>query len=250
MMLVSKKFIPSLFTILNAFCGLMSIINASNQMFDEACLFIVYAALFDMIDGVAARITKSSSEFGVELDSLSDVISFGAAPSFLLYSIYFKEYNGLGIAISSMIMVFSAIRLARFNISLVGFDKDKFTGVPTPMASITLVSYLLMYHNKIFTSETSKYAIFLLSLGLAFMMVSKFKYITFPKPSWSNAKANPLLYSGFILAVILTLLTKGSAVFPLCILYIISGIIGSIISLFQRPLSSKPRLNRRHRHRR
>lgn len=85
-------------------------------------MFIIIATLFDAVDGLAARLTKSSSEFGVELDSLSDVISFGLAPSFLIYGIYLNELGDIGVVISSLIMVFAAIRLARFNVQLVGFD--------------------------------------------------------------------------------------------------------------------------------
>ena len=80
-------FIPSLFTVLNLFCGFMAIINADALNFEQAALFILYAGLFDMFDGVVARFTGTSSKFGVELDSLADLVSFGVAPSFILYKV-------------------------------------------------------------------------------------------------------------------------------------------------------------------
>ena len=239
-MIVSKKFVPSLFTILNAFCGLMSIINASNGLYEQACYFIVYASLFDAIDGLAARITKSSSEFGVELDSLSDVVSFGVAPSFLLYAIHFKNYNGIGMFVAAMVMAFSAIRLARFNISLSGFDKDKFTGLPTPATAITIISYLLYYHDKIFSNATSDIAIFILTIGLSLLMVSKFKYPTLPRFSSRSVKQHPVEYIILIIAVLIGIYTKGEAVFFLLLLYIMTGIILTFYNMiFRRRISER-----------
>ncbi len=123
------SFIPSLFTVLNLFCGFLSVVNASTGNIEAACLFIIYAGLFDAFDGVVARFTGTSSRFGVELDSLADVVSFGAAPSFILYKAYFEQFDGMGIAISALVMIFAALRLARFNTQLVGFDKNYFSGV-------------------------------------------------------------------------------------------------------------------------
>ena len=96
-MRITRAVVPSLFTVLNMFCGFMSIIHASRGEFIPASWFIMLAAGFDSLDGVMARITKSSSEFGVEIDSLSDVISFGAAPAFLAYQIHLSSLNGIGI---------------------------------------------------------------------------------------------------------------------------------------------------------
>jgi len=233
-MLVSKKFIPSLFTILNAFCGLMSVINSAKGDFTDACFFIIYASLFDAVDGLAARLTKSSSQFGVELDSLSDVISFGVAPSFLLYSIYLHELGDIGIVISSLVMVFAALRLARFNVQLVGFDKEKFNGLPAPMTSITICAYILFYHNKILSTHISEIVIIVLSISLPLLMVSKIKYDSLPKPSVSAFKKNPIIFIILFIAIILTLFTKGEGSFSFCLFYIFSGIIRGVKNLVFR----------------
>jgi CDP-diacylglycerol---serine O-phosphatidyltransferase len=230
-MLVSKKFIPSLFTILNAFCGFLSIVNASNGLFDVAAMFIIYATLFDLFDGFVARLLKTSSDFGVELDSLSDVISFGAAPSYLLYAVFFKQYGGIGIALSSLVMVFSAIRLARFNVELVGHDKEKFHGLPTPITSITLCSYFLFYHDKILNTELSTKIIFILTISLPLLMVSRFNYFTLPKISKKSFKKNIHIFIIILIAVVIIAITKGEALFLFAILYILSGIILSIIRM-------------------
>ena len=227
-MLISKKFIPSLFTILNAFCGFLSVINSANHEYETAAVFIIIATLFDAVDGLAARLTKSSSEFGVELDSLSDVISFGLAPSFLIYGIYLNELGDIGVVISSLIMVFAAIRLARFNVQLVGFDKDKFNGLPAPMAAMTIVTYILFYHDKIFSLSSSKNFLFVLSIILPVLMVSKIKYESLPKPSLFAIKKNPIIFVILLIAVIITLATGGEGSFSFCLFYIFSGIIISL----------------------
>jgi len=233
-MFISRKFIPSLFTILNAFCGFMSIIFAAKEDFTNACLFIIYASLFDAVDGLAARLTKSSSQFGVELDSLSDVISFGAAPSFLLYNIYMDQLGDIGIVLSSLLMVFAALRLARFNIQLIGFDKNKFNGLPVPMAAMTIVSYILFYHNKIFSTAVSENVLIILSIALPLLMVSRIKYDSLPKPSWNAVKKNPIIFIVLSIAIVLTIATKGEGSFSFCLFYIFTGIIRGIKDIILR----------------
>ncbi len=233
-MFVSRKFIPSLFTILNAFCGLMSIINAAKGDYTQASLLIVYASLFDAVDGLAARLTRSSSEFGVELDSLSDVISFGVAPSFLLYSVYLNNLGDIGIVLSSLVMVFAALRLARFNVQLVGFDKDKFNGLPAPMSSITICSYVLFYHNKILSDSVSQTVIIILSLILPILMVSRIKYDSLPNPSLTTIRKNPIVFIILFIAIVLTIATNGEGSFSFCLFYIFTGIIRSLKNLIFR----------------
>lgn len=228
-MIVSKKFIPSLFTILNAFCGFMSVIQSSNNEYEQAVLFIVYAAVFDVFDGLVARILNSASDFGVELDSLSDVISFGFAPSYLLYNVFFKDYNSLGLVVSALVLAFSAIRLARFNISLTGFNKDVFYGIPTPMSALILCSYVIYFHNKIFTPEISNIFIFVLTITVSLLMVSKFKFPTMPSFKIKSIKSNPVHFVLLVSGIIIIILTKGVALFPLSLLYVILGIITTLI---------------------
>lgn len=210
----------------------MSVISSSKGEFDIACLFIIYATLFDAVDGLAARLTNSSSRFGVELDSLSDVISFGVAPSFLIYGIYLNELGDIGVVLSSLIMVFSALRLARFNVQLTGFDKDKFNGLPAPMAAMTIITYVLFYHNKILSINSSEVFMLILSVGLPVLMVSRIKYDSLPKPSVYTIKKNPIIFIILFLGVLLVILTNGEGSFSFCLFYIFTGIIRSFKNLF------------------
>src|SRR5258707_1365475 len=107
-MKVTRAVVPSLFTVLNIFCGFLSLLATTRGDFDTAAWFIIVAGVFDVLDGAMARITKSFSDFGVELDSLCDVVSFGVAPSFLVYNLSLHSLNGMGMLISAMPMVFGA----------------------------------------------------------------------------------------------------------------------------------------------
>ncbi|MCL4279250.1 MAG: CDP-diacylglycerol--serine O-phosphatidyltransferase, partial [Ignavibacteriaceae bacterium] len=135
---LTPSVIPNLFTAMNMFCGFLSIINASEGNYEYSAWLIFVAAVFDALDGLVARLTNSSSELGVELDSLSDVVSFGAAPSFLLYKTFFYSMNTWGILISALPLIAGGFRLARFNIQLVGFSKSFFLGLPIPSAALTI----------------------------------------------------------------------------------------------------------------
>ncbi|MBN8583591.1 MAG: CDP-diacylglycerol--serine O-phosphatidyltransferase [Ignavibacteria bacterium] len=220
-------FIPSLFTVLNLFCGFMAIINADALNFEQAALFILYAGLFDMFDGVVARFTGTSSKFGVELDSLADLVSFGVAPSFILYKVYFFSLDGIGIALSALIMIFGALRLARFNAQLVGFDKNYFSGVPVPIPAVTVSSFILFYYNQNFNAHVSEIFIYCIAIVLPLLMVSKFKYDTTPKFNKREVKEHPVKTIIVILSVILIAVTKGEGLFAFCLFYISTGIFRS-----------------------
>ncbi len=218
------SFVPSLFTVLNLFCGFLSVINASAGNLEPSCLFILYAGLFDTFDGIAARFTGTSSRFGVELDSLADAVSFGVAPSFILYKFYFYNMEGFGIAIASLIMIFAALRLARFNTQLTGFDKNFFSGVPAPIAAVTVSAFFLFYFNKNFNPQVSIIFAFIIALLLPALMLSKFRYDTMPKFSGNAIKQHPVKFIIVILAVILIAVTKGEGLFAFCLFYLSTGI--------------------------
>ncbi len=179
---ITRSVIPNLFTTLNMFCGFLSIISSSEGKFISAAWFIIAAAIFDMLDGTLARLTNSSSELGVELDSLSDIVSFGAAPAFLIYSSYLFQYETWGIIISSLLMIAGGFRLARFNVQLVGFDKQYFVGLPIPSSGITIAAFIIAYYNNN-SGYSSPYSYFIIPLVviLSFMMVSRVRYDTIPK---------------------------------------------------------------------
>ncbi len=234
---VTPSVIPNLFTAMNMFCGFLSIINASQSKFSYAAWLIVIAAIFDALDGMMARLTNSSSELGVELDSLSDVISFGAAPAFLIYEIQLINYNSLGVIISSSLMIAGGFRLARFNVQLVGFSKEYFKGLPIPSSAITLAAFILSFYKPGIGIE-SPYSSFTIPLVLVLsaLMVSSIKYDTLPKFSLKGIKEKPYHFGFVILSLIILLLTSGKALFFIFVFIILFGIFRHLFYLLAKKI--------------
>ncbi|MEK9135770.1 MAG: CDP-diacylglycerol--serine O-phosphatidyltransferase, partial [Bacteroidota bacterium] len=214
-----------LFTVLNMFCGFLSIIYAGKGDFLQASWLIILAAGFDALDGVMARITRSSSQFGVEIDSLSDVVSFGAAPAFLVYQAHLHTFDGFGILLSSLLMVFAGLRLARFNVNLVGLEKDHFIGLPTPASGLTVASFMINYWNPTTGLDGAAILLPYLVAVLGLLMVSKVKYDTLPKISRRAVEKEPWKFIFLALAIIVVFVSAGEAIFPLFVLFITLGIV-------------------------
>jgi CDP-diacylglycerol--serine O-phosphatidyltransferase len=225
-MKITRAVVPSLFTTLNIFCGFLSILSVNQGHFYNGAWFIILAAIFDSLDGVMARITKSSSQFGVELDSLADVVSFGVAPSFMVYQAHLFSIENWGIMIAALPVVFGAIRLARFNVQLVGFDKDYFNGLPIPMQAITICAFILQYYgDSIGLSGWTGEGLIILVLVLSFLMVSHVKYDTIPKLTKRQIKAHPWKIVGLFIGILIIVFSKGTLLFLMLILYIVFGLV-------------------------
>lgn len=231
---MTRSVIPSLFTSMNLFCGFFAMVKATHEEYMAAAWLIVLAGIFDALDGAMARLTNSSSEFGVELDSLADVVSFGTAPSFILYMAFFQRWETVGVMLAALPAICGAIRLARFNVQLVGFDKDYFMGLPIPSAAVVLISYLVFFHipPTPWIAESMKPAIMVgLTVAVSLLMVGTIRYDTLPKPSLRSIRRNPRKFAGLLLGIILVGVTRGKAIFPLMLLYLVYGIIRHIIGV-------------------
>jgi CDP-diacylglycerol--serine O-phosphatidyltransferase len=233
---VTPSVIPNLFTAMNMFSGFLSIISTSQGKFIYAAWLIIIAGIFDALDGVVARLTKSSSELGVELDSLSDVISFGAAPSFLIYKSYLFQYNAIGIIISSLLMLTGGFRLARFNIQLVGFEKSFFKGLPIPSAAITIASFCLAFYKVPNGYPESLTGIIVpMILLLSYLMISRIKYDSIPRFNLKELRGKPHLIFLILLAVILLILFDFyQALFLMFVFMIVFGIFRHIFYLLKK----------------
>ena len=124
--------------------GFYSIVSSINGHFEVAAVMIAVAFVCDGLDGRVARASRTSSEFGVEYDSLSDVVAFGVAPACLAYTWALKPLNGIGIVIAGMFVVCGALRLARFNIQTETVDKNRFVGLPIPGAAALIAGTALV----------------------------------------------------------------------------------------------------------
>jgi CDP-diacylglycerol---serine O-phosphatidyltransferase len=242
-MRITRAVVPSLFTVLNMFCGFNAIVSTANSDYVVAVWFVILAGVFDSVDGMMARLTKSTSQFGVEIDSLSDIVSFGVAPAFLVYHVYMRELGGMGVLISSLLMILGGIRLARFNVQLVGFDKSFFTGLPIPAAAVAVCSFILQTYDDTFgLSVMGRMFLPYLVIAISLLMVSRVKYDTFPKFSKRGIKKEPFKFSLFIVGVLVVVATKGQALFGVTILFILYGVVRYAVGVGKhlfRP-SSKP----------
>jgi len=231
---LTPSIIPNLFTAMNMFCGFLAILSASEGNFNYAAWLIYIAAIFDALDGMVARLTNSSSELGVELDSLSDIVSFGAAPSFLLYKTYFYSMDVWGILISALPLIAGGFRLARFNIQLVGFSKSFFLGLPIPSSALTIASFVLAFYNDGFPKPISNF-ITPMILVLSFLMVSNIRYETLPKISFKSIKEKPYHFIFLIIAVILVALMYIKGLFLAFVFMIVIGIFRHLYKLITSP---------------
>jgi len=231
--LITRSVIPNLFTAMNMFCGYLSMINSSEQNYFYAAWLIIIAAIFDALDGFAARVTNSSSELGVELDSLSDVVSFGAAPGFLIYSIYLNQFEVVGVMLSSLLLIAGGFRLARFNVQLIGFSKTHFTGLPIPSSGITIALFILAFYEVIDKPNISIFIIPMVIL-LSFLMVSKIKYDTIPKISIQSLKQKPFHFLFIILFIFLLAYTNYKGLFFIFVFVILFGIFRQLFNWFRK----------------
>ena len=139
--------LPSLFTLGNMFCGYACVIYAMRGEYDTAAPFIGIAIVLDMLDGRIARLTGTASEFGVQFDSMADVISFGMAPAALTFAWGLSSLGRLGWAAAFLFVTGAALRLARFNIQTASVDKRFFVGLPSPAAAGVLAATVYAYPN-------------------------------------------------------------------------------------------------------
>lgn len=220
---LTASVVPNLFTSINMFCGFFSILSASDGNYSYAAWLIFTAGIFDALDGMVARLTNSTSELGVELDSLSDIVSFGAAPSFLLFKTYFYEFETWGILLSSLPLIAGGFRLARFNIQLVGFEKSFFLGLPIPSSALTIASFVLAFYNNGFSEPFSSIIIPMVFV-LSYLMVSNIRYETIPKLSVKGIKEKPLHFLFIVAAAILIISMYKRGIFLTFVFMILIGI--------------------------
>jgi CDP-diacylglycerol--serine O-phosphatidyltransferase len=169
--------LPSTFTLANMFCGYACVVYAMRGEYEVAAPLIGVALILDMLDGRIARLTKTATAFGLEFDSLADVISFGIAPAVLTFSWGMSSLGRLGWAASFVFVTSAAMRLARFNIQGIP-DKRYFAGMPTPAAAAVLASTVYAYPARL-DSFPAALPVLALVLVPAYLMVSKIRFRSF-----------------------------------------------------------------------
>ncbi len=225
----SRNIVPSILTMLNLFFGYFAIVHALQGKFVTASWLIMVAAIWDALDGRVARLTNTYSEFGVEFDSITDVVSFGAAPSILIYEVFLHRLGAVGLIISFLPLLFGAIRLARFNVNTDGFEKENFTGLPIPAMAVTLSAYVIfnydLWEGFRFAFETIPLVLF-----LCYLMVSNVEYQMLPSFTFHANKRNSIVLSLLIVAVALLVVFREKSMFPLAFGYLLFYFLRSLLT--------------------
>ena len=170
--------LPSLFTTGNVFCGFYAFVAVLNEHFYFAAWAIAIGMIFDGLDGRIARLTKTTSAFGEQYDSLADIITFGMAPAFLAYSWVLKPFGRLGWMAAFLFLLCAALRLARFNVTKPEVRSQHFIGLPSPAAAVVVASIVIAFED-LFATRMNPFIMVMVVYALAFLMVSNIKYPAF-----------------------------------------------------------------------
>ncbi|MFQ5932695.1 MAG: CDP-diacylglycerol--serine O-phosphatidyltransferase [Nitrospiraceae bacterium] len=236
--------IPNLLTTGNLFSGLFAILAVFNANYVMAAIAILVALVFDVLDGKSARLMNSTSQFGVEYDSLADLVSFGVAPGLLIYSWALSGHGMLGSAVLFAFVAFGALRLARYNVRGASAESKYFTGLPIPAAASVLATLMIFDHHMLrMGAEVKPVLILIITLTLAFLMVSTIKYRSFKDLKFRDGRHfNYLVWA--VLTLMLVVAQPQLMLFVIAACYAVSGVVGQSMNLFGKALGKrgKPRL--------
>jgi CDP-diacylglycerol--serine O-phosphatidyltransferase len=231
--------LPNALTTGALFAGFYSIIAGINGHYIAAAVAVVVAGVLDGLDGRVARLTNTQSEFGVEYDSLSDLISFGLAPALLAFNWSLSSLRELGPLAGKLgwlaaflFVACAALRLARFNTQVAKSDKSYFQGLASPAAAGTLVATIWFFNDQGIAGESVRWLIWLETVLLGLLMFSRFRYFSFK--SWPMGDRIPV---GFLFLVVLVFVLLAidppTVMMVLGIVYVVSGVVITVLGRIQ-----------------
>ncbi|MBQ5949086.1 CDP-diacylglycerol--serine O-phosphatidyltransferase [Massilia sp. ST3] len=234
--------LPNAFTTAALFCGFYAIVMAMNQRFEHACWAVFIAMILDALDGRIARLTNTQSEFGAQYDSLSDMVSFGAAPALVIYEWSLRGLGKLGWIAAFIYCAGAALRLARFNTNIEVVDKRFFQGLPSPAAAALVVGFIMMMTDP--DINVSSRQVDWVSWGIAVFagltMVSNVPFYSFKDVNFR--KSVPFIVV-FLIALALALLAidPPKVLWPIFVIYGLSGYVVFVMRRARgRPVSIIP----------
>lgn len=231
---ITRSAIPNLLTLGNLFSGFSAIIYTSKGEYEIAAIMILIAGLFDMLDGIVARLIRATSAIGIQLDSLCDAVSFGVAPSYMLYSVYFNILGETGILLSSLPALAGVYRLARFNVNATLEDKNYFTGMPIPSAALYIVSFIIFHFlDTNLDLQWKIFGIYFVVISASILMVSTIKFDNLPRPSRKALKSHPWNFGITLTGFVLVIITHGKFLFPFLLLYVFLCLIRPLFEFFK-----------------
>lgn len=227
---IPRSVYPSFFTLMNLFSGFLAIIMIYEGKLINGAWLIVLAAFFDALDGFMARLTNGDSDFGIELDSISDVVSFGAAPGFLIYAFAFSDSTNMALPIIAALPVLcGAIRLARFNVNAKIEPSSYFIGLPIPAQAMILVAFFLTFQGSPELFEGFKHGvnsvIITIIIVLSLLMVSTVPFDKVPRFNKEYMRQNRGLVFLFIVYALTILVLQEYGLIIVFTIFILRGLI-------------------------
>lgn len=219
--------VPSFFTLMNMLCGFLALTQVLESSYGMACWLIVLAGFFDLLDGVMARLTETDSPFGVQLDSLSDIVSFGIAPSFLVYGYALDAFNPLGMIVAALPALCGGVRLARYNLMADDTEKVGFEGLPIPGQAIAIVALILVAENSpwsgLFALDSLR-VLLPIVIVLSGLMVSSVRFDTIPMPTLQYMGTHPKKTTAYVLAGVLIVGLQERGLLIVLAVYLLHGV--------------------------
>jgi len=231
--------LPNLFTTVSLFFGFFSIVSTLEQRYEPAAIMILISCIFDMLDGRVARLTHTTSQFGMEYDSLSDLVAFGVAPGILIFKWSLQSIGRLGWLACFVYIACGALRLARFNVHVRnGKELSYFKGLPIPAAASFIACIILF--SKIITLHWNPLFILISVYMISFLMVSNINYLSLKGDELSQRRPFNVLVTTVLFLVLIAY--KPKLIIPILVLaYVISGPILSLYRLYKdKKISVKP----------
>lgn len=224
--------VPNFVTTANMFCGFYSVISSLHHDYTTAAWAIVAAGVFDMLDGRIARLAKATSEFGVQYDSLSDLISFGMAPAILLYQWALEPFGRFGWLTAFLFCACGGLRLARFNVTSETAPKNYFQGLPIPIAAGVVATFII-FNQSVGWLAHPELPVLILALALAILMVSTVRFPSYKEFNWKSRASFGVLMGG-MLSMILIAVRPEITLFLLLSGYIGLSLIWNMVRLFRK----------------
>jgi CDP-diacylglycerol--serine O-phosphatidyltransferase len=221
--------LPNLFTTGNLFCGFWAIISVFQEKFFYAAVAILLACVFDVLDGKVARLSGATTKFGVQYDSLADLVSFGIAPALLAFSWALRPYGKFGWLAAFLFVVCGALRLARFNVQSASGEVKYFKGLPIPAAASMIALTILLYFELIETGGVKDIIILVMIYVLAFLMVSNIRYFSFKELNLTKRKPFSI-FIFVILSMIVIIYQPIIVLFGFALSYVFSGPVSMVIA--------------------
>jgi CDP-diacylglycerol--serine O-phosphatidyltransferase len=227
--------LPNLVTTASLFCGFYALIAAISGNYYQAALSVLAAAVLDGLDGRIARMTQTTSAFGVQYDSLSDLIAFGLAPAVLVFLWALKPFNRFGWMAAFLYLVCGALRLARFNVQTGQVSSNFFVGLPIPAAATIVATTILFIYQMGGTGSTGYLIVLIMIYVLSFLMVSNIPYYSFKGLKLAERRSFNFLVAVVLIFVLVAL--EPYVVLSVGILgYVLSGPILALYRLKKKPV--------------